>query len=134
MSVAIWNDAYLTGNAMVDQQHRNLFAMVNELHDAVVAGKGREVLSATLRKLSGYTIDHFASEESLMITAGYDGLANHKRKHDALASKAKEIIAGYQSGKLTLSITLSQFLADWLRHHIQEEDQALITWLRQKKA
>lgn len=134
MSIAVWSDDYLTGNTAVDQQHKTLFAMVNDLHAAVVAGKGKEVLAATLGKLATYTVEHFATEERLMSLAKYPGHPAHKRKHDELAAKAAELIEGYKSGKVVLTITLSQFLADWLRHHINEEDKGLIAWLRQHKA
>jgi len=130
MAIAIWDDAYLTGDAAVDLQHRNLFKMVNELHDAVVAGKGKEVLKPTLGKLAAYTIEHFGVEERLMQRAGYPGYPGHKAKHDALTTQAKTLIANYDSGKAVLTITLSQFLADWIRHHINEEDKGMIMWMR----
>lgn len=130
MGIAIWNDSYLTGDATVDLQHRNLFKMVNELHDAVVASKGKEVLQATLKKLGAYTIEHFGIEERLMQRAEYPGYEGHKAKHELLANQARQLIADYETGKAVLSITLSHFLADWLRHHINEEDKGMITWLR----
>lgn len=132
MAIAIWNDAYLTGDALVDQQHRNLFQMVNDLHEAVVSGKGKEVLKPTLKKLATYTVEHFATEERLMQRAGYPGYTGHKAKHEALAGQATKLIGDYEAGRAVLTITLSQFLADWLRHHINEEDKGMITWLRAK--
>lgn len=134
MAVAIWSDAYLTGDATVDQQHRNLFQMVNDLHEAVVSGKGKDVLKPTLKRLATYTVEHFATEERLMQRAGYPGLPGHKAKHETLAGQATKLIADYDTGKAVLSITLSTFLADWLRHHINEEDKGMITWLRNQAA
>lgn len=130
MAIAIWNDSYLTGDATVDLQHRNLFKMVNELHDAVVAGKGKEVLQPTLKKLASYTIEHFGIEERLMQRAEYPGYDGHKSKHETLANQARTPIADYETGKAVLTITLSQFLSEWLRHHINEEDKGMITWMR----
>jgi hemerythrin len=128
--IAIWNDKYRTGHATVDSQHQRLFGMVNELHEAIVGGKAKEHLSKSLEALAKYCVEHFATEERLMTSQDYPGYVEHKRKHDELTSKATEIITGYQSGKLVLPVTLSQFLADWLRHHIGEEDQKLIGWIQ----
>jgi hemerythrin len=132
MAIAAWDDSFRTGHAQVDQQHQELFQMVNELHDAIVAGKGKEVIKPTLEKLAKYTVQHFITEEALMTKIGYPHLAVHKRKHEDLTKKATEVIEGYNSGKNVLTITLSQFLSDWLRHHINEDDKALARFLKEK--
>lgn len=132
MSIAIWSDKFKTGHPVVDRQHQELFQMVNSLHDAIVAGKGKDVLQPTLEKLAKYTIQHFGTEEALMLQASYPNLIPHRQKHHQLADKAKEIIEGYKSGKIVLSITLSQFLSDWLSHHINEDDKALIDFLNKR--
>ena len=41
-------------------------------------------------------------------------------------AKAVEIIQGYESGKITLPMTLSRFLTDWLRNHIKKSDLEMI--------
>ncbi len=130
MPIAAWNDSYKTGNLAVDHEHEELFKMVNELHDAVVSGHGKEVLMATLQKLAKYTVDHFAHEERLMVASKYPGYAEHKKAHDDLAQKATQIIADYQSGKLQLSMTLSRFLSDWIKSHINHSDMEMIQWVR----
>jgi len=128
MAIAMWNDSYKTGHKIVDAQHQELFRMVNELHDAIVAGKGKEILQPTLEKLAKYTIEHFRSEEALMTGVKYPALGTHKRKHDDLTKQVRELVEKFRTGKAVLSITLSNFLADWLRHHIKEDDMALIKY------
>lgn len=130
MGIAVWDDSYLTGNSTVDSQHKHLFHMVNELHDAIVAGKGTAVLTPTLTELAKYTIQHFRSEEELMAAAGYPARAVHQKKHEDLTHQVKDLVAKYQSGQCVLTITLSNFLADWLRHHIKEDDFALVKYLK----
>jgi len=132
--IAVWNDKYRTGNATVDSQHQRLFAMVNDLHTAIVTGKAKEFQAKALGDLAKYCVEHFATEEKLMTSQNYPHYPEHKRKHDELTTKATDLINGYQTGKLVLPVTLSQFLADWLRHHIGEEDQKLIGWMRDQAA
>jgi hemerythrin len=132
MPIAIWLPKYETGNPSVDRQHQRLFEMVNELHHGIIAGQGRETMGPTLKALAKYTLEHFATEEGFMRASGYEHYPRHKARHDELAKQVKELITQYDSGALALPGTLSKFLADWLTHHIKEEDMEMITWLRSK--
>jgi hemerythrin len=134
MPIAVWMPKYLTGNPAVDRQHQRLFELVNELHHGIISGHGRETMGPTLKALAGYTLEHFATEEGFMRSAGYAHYARHKAKHDQLAAQVKDLMAQYDAGSLALPGTLSKFLADWLTHHIKEEDMEMISWLRQKEA
>lgn len=133
MEIVTWNDSYATGNAMVDSQHKHLFGLVNSLHEAILAQKGKDVLEPTLDKLAKYVVEHFATEERLMREKNYPQFQRHHQKHVELTKQATDIISNFKSGKLTLTMTLSKFLGDWIRHHIHEEDTAMITWLKTAK-
>jgi hemerythrin len=37
--------------------------MINELNNAMLAGKGKEILMTVLNKLAAYCVTHFAVEE-----------------------------------------------------------------------
>ena len=37
-----WNDRYLTGIGLFDDQHKRLFALVNAFHQAMKEGKARK--------------------------------------------------------------------------------------------
>lgn len=130
MAIAVWDDSYRTGNLTVDNQHQELFRMVNDLHAAIMAGTGKEILTPTVTKLAKYTLDHFACEEALMMKVNYPGLAEHRQKHEELTRQVKELAEKYSAGKIVLTITLSNFLADWLRHHIKKHDVALVKYVR----
>lgn len=134
MPIAVWMPKYLTGNAAVDRQHQRLFELVNELHHGIVSGQGREVVGPVLKSLAAYTVDHFATEEGFMRSAQYVNYDRHKAKHDQLTAQVKDLVAQYESGMPNLPGSLSRFLADWLTHHIKEEDLEMITWLRQRGA
>jgi hemerythrin len=46
-----WKPEYSVGVSELDQQHKGLVAMMNELHDAMMQGKGSEVLGGILKRL-----------------------------------------------------------------------------------
>jgi hemerythrin len=129
--IAQWDNTYKTGHQAVDAQHQQLFEMVNELHDAIVAKKANDVLVPTLEKLAKYTVEHFRTEEGLMNSVHYPHLATHRQKHQALTKEVLELMEKYRTGKAVLSLTLSSFLAKWLQHHIKEDDVALVKYLKE---
>jgi hemerythrin-like metal-binding protein len=134
MAIATWDDRFATGNLAIDGQHRKLFEMVNGLHDALLAGHGREQMGPTLKALAAYTHDHFLTEERMMTQLSYPGLPEHKRKHDELEDKVVRLVADHETGKLTLPLTLARFLAEWVAHHIEEEDIKLARWMQARSA
>jgi hemerythrin len=133
MPICAWDPRLATGDPVVDHQHQTLFSMVNGLHEAIASGATRPRIQRILEELSTYTFEHFAAEERLMARVGYPAMAGHVCKHQDMAKQAIEIIDGYRSGRLTVSLTLPQFLADWVRHHIAEEDLGMITWIRAQR-
>ncbi len=133
MPIAIWSPQYETGHVTVDEQHRRLFQMVNDLHHAIISGHGPEKVGPILKGLASYTVEHFRTEELMMATTGYPGLARHKEAHTALVKAVKELLGKFDVGETVLPSTLSRFLTDWLNHHIKEEDKALIGWVKSKE-
>ena len=60
MALFAWNDAYTLAVPEIDRQHQQLFAYAGQLHSAMMAGQGREVLAPILSNLIAYTRAHFA--------------------------------------------------------------------------
>lgn len=130
---AQWSPEYYTGNKKVDEEHKLLFEIINELHDAMKKGKGKEILQQTLDKLIKYTIQHFTDEELFMLSQGYPYYQEHKKIHQDLTNKVKELRAKFVSGNVNINIELLHFLNQWLSHHIKGEDFKLFRYLRQQE-
>ena len=133
MPLAVWKDAYRTGDEIVDGQHQELFALINRLHDAIVAGRDRMDIASRLDQLGVQVSSHLQAEEKVMLAHGYPGLAAHKAKHDLIGSSVAKVIDDFRSGRAVLTIALSRFLADWLRHHLDGEDKAMIDFMQQRQ-
>jgi len=130
MPIAEWDDSYKTGFALVDTQHEEMFGMVNELYDAILGRRDQQLIGPTLEKLSRYTVEHFRAEEALMVETNYPAFEEHRTQHWKLMNDVQDLRQKYESGEAVLSITLAAFLADWLRHHIKEEDLKLIRYVQ----
>ena len=132
MGLIKWNDHYSVNIGVVDEQHKKLIGLINQLYDAMRAGKGAEVLGPVLTELVEYTVYHFSAEEGLCRQYGYPGYEEHKRIHDDLTMKAKQLKTALDQGNNLISIDVMLFLSNWLNTHILEEDKRIGPFLNSK--
>lgn len=124
MATFAWKPEYSVSVSIFDSQHRKLFALAQGLHDAMRAGKGREVLARCLNELVTYTKTHFAEEESLMARHGYAELSHHQLQHLQLIRKISEFQKQFDSGNAFITIELMDFIQDWITSHIMQADHS----------
>jgi len=124
MPLLEWSPGLDVGVTDFNQQHQRLIGMVNELHTAMMEGKGSRVIGDVLKEMRDYTAYHFGSEEKLMTEKGYPALQTHRAEHQAFVAKVDDLTSRYQQGSLSLSVETLNFLKDWLVHHIQGTDKA----------
>lgn len=118
-----WKDSLTVGNQMIDRDHKLLIQYVNEMHQAMMTGKGKEAVGAVLGKLVTYTHDHFGREESFWKANGYAEFDAHQKRHADLLKQVDKFKADFDKGSGALSIDVMNFLRDWLRNHIMKSDQ-----------
>jgi len=116
----------------MDEQHKKLFALINQLHEAMSAGKGKTVIGQVLNEMLDYTRTHFTAEEKVLEKVGYPGLAEQKKEHGIYINKIVEMQQKLQAGSLTVSMEASQFLRDWLTNHIMIVDKKYGSFLTEK--
>jgi len=117
-----WSNVLSVGIDEIDTQHQVLVDLVNEMHEAIHARQGSEVVQDVLGKLADYTKIHFAVEESLMRILGYPGYEEHKAQHEELIHTMADLQHKVQTGKTAIGFELMHFLKIWLTKHIMESD------------
>ncbi|MFU8818504.1 MAG: bacteriohemerythrin [Desulfurivibrio sp.] len=127
MALFTWKEEYSVNIKEIDDQHKELVAMINELHEAMMQQRAKDVLGKILNKLVSYCAGHFATEERLMQTHGYPEYAGHKAKHDKMTAKVLALQNDLKANKLNLTTEVSQFLRDWLDKHILGTDKKYST-------
>jgi len=132
MALITWNEKYSVKIKQFDDQHKKLIDMVNELHDAMKVGKGKDVLEKILAGLIQYTVTHFASEERLMKLHNYPGFEQHKKEHNLLSLQVNDVQKKYHEGNAALSQSVMIFLKEWLQNHIQGTDKNYAPFLNSK--
>jgi hemerythrin len=132
MSLFVWNQSYSVGHAEIDEQHKQLFQMADDLHAAMLEGRGKEALSGLFTRLITYTRHHFSCEERIMRENAYPGYVQHHMEHEKLTQQVLDLQKKVASGKATVTMEIMQFLSDWLRNHIQVNDQKVSAYIKKR--
>ncbi len=129
MAFMEWKPEMSVGVPEIDDDHRVLIAVINELAEI----QGREDRVSELRgcfsHLKSYAEFHFSREEAMMRTAGFPALDGHQAEHRAFEAKMAELQETLEGddGKAAVSAVnekLLSYLKNWLQHHILVIDQA----------
>lgn len=123
MALFNWTDDYSVGIKEIDEQHKKLFEILNELHNAMKEAKSKSVLGKVITDLISYTEFHFSSEEILLKNCKYPHFKEHKAIHDQFTKKVKGFEKEYKDGSAIVSHEIIQFLKEWLVNHIKESDK-----------
>lgn len=130
MRYVSWNPALVTGYAEVDDQHRELYALVNDLNAAALVGVDSAQVDQILRRILRYASVHFSTEEALMERTGYPGTDEHTQLHAEFAEHATEFANAFADGQGKPVPELAAFMQDWLETHIRTVDRPLVDHVR----
>lgn len=118
-----WNPSYSVKVSSCDAEHKKLFALINDLYEAMRVGKGSTVIGKVLDELQGYTVYHFTAEEELMVRAGYPELQAHRKQHQEFVARVGQFKQELTEGATGQAVAASEFLNNWLVNHIQRTDK-----------
>jgi len=132
MAIFSWDDTLSVKVRQFDDQHKKLVDLINQLHDAMKVGKGKDVLGKTLKSLADYTQSHFTAEELLMRQHNYPNFEKHKKEHNQLILQVSDLQKKLQEGSMVLSQEVFVFLKEWVVKHIQVMDKEYGPYLHSK--
>ena len=124
MTLISWSDKFSIGVGMIDEQHKNLFRLVNDMHDYINSGSAKDKISSALDALINYTEYHFKEEEDYMFNVEYTRFEQHKIAHDNLTVWYLIFSMIFQRAKVTPK-SLSSFYTNGLQN---------ILWIRIKRS
>lgn len=115
-------EKYSVNVKVLDEQHLNLFTIINELDDGIQK-KSSVKIQELLNKLHEYTLLHFSTEEQLLQKSNYPDLDKHKEEHASFIEKIARFSEEFNINNEDVSKQLSDYLFYWLFFHIQCDDQ-----------
>jgi hemerythrin len=129
-----WTQDLSIGVEWIDGQHKELFNRINNLHDAIKQGKGKEEIINLIRFLDNYVVMHFSSEEKYMTKYDYPEYPSHKSAHKWFIREFSTIKSELEDTGSTsyLVLRINHLLGDWLITHIMKVDKAFGIFLKTK--
>ncbi len=133
VDVAIrWTPDMSVGNPHLDEDHRRLVKLVNQLASAD-GHRDRSMAESVLDELIQYTDMHFAREEDYMRRIGFNLLDNHKEKHAFLVEQLVTLRQKFFNGLPgRLNEDVIEFLSRWLSGHILIDDMRYRLFIEQR--
>ncbi len=123
-----WNPLYDTKHKIIDEQHRELVNIINDLYFSTIdhkANKNEAFINAAKRCIE-YTQYHFKTEEKIMDIINYSDAENHRAMHREFYNEVINQIKNYQEGQPFIANKLVKYLKDWLLEHIAFRDKILV--------
>lgn len=127
-----WNQSLSVGISSIDDQHKTLVNLINELYSHMQSGSEKEATAATLDQLIQYTANHFKYEEENFDRHNYPDTKQHKEIHKKLVARVLQFQEEFNQGKADVSVELMDFLKDWLINHIKKVDKQYGPYLQSK--
>ncbi len=127
-----WDDSLSVGIAVIDEDHKKLLGLINNLQTAAHYHTGEAFERQALDELVNYTKFHFQREEGLMRERGYAELEGHKAQHAAMIAEVGQVLQAYETDRERTIDNLCQYLKQWLIKHIGGTDQLYAPYLRSK--
>lgn len=132
MALIEWSESLSVGIETIDEQHKRLIALINELHTAMLERRAKDVMGHVFDELIEYTKSHFALEEQLFQEHGYPEEAAHVADHHRIAKKVLELKQEFDEGNTAVTLEVMRFLRDWFGNHIVGTDKKYAPFLTSK--
>lgn len=124
MSSLQWTDAFVLGQARMDDTHREFVDLVAALEESL--GARAEATDGALERLLAHTVEHFAQEERWMAALGFAPDNCHSFQHAHVLQVMREVTRLHrEEGDLALVRQLVGELSKWFPAHAQMMDSAL---------
>lgn len=117
-----WQDNFSVGVKELDRQHKRLLELINDLSDKNPDHSINNCF-AVLNELIKYAQLHFATEESLMATHGYNDLHSHQNDHEAFTERIFELNQKLTSQGADIFPDLIIFVTEWYISHVLGTDK-----------
>ena len=129
MELIKWTKKYSVGITEIDNQHKGLVILINELFSLMSEGKAKAKMPEIFDHLTDYTKKHFFVEESMLIKYGYKEYDQHKEEHQKFIAQLVKLKLDLEKEEITISLKTLNFLKDWLLNHILISDKKYSTFI-----
>jgi hemerythrin-like metal-binding protein len=131
MPFIVWTSEMSVDVKMLDNDHKRLAILINDLHDGMMAGRNSKDLERIFNELAAYSRVHFAHEERILAEAGYSGAEAHKLEHEQKIKLLLTLQARFQIAKESADyLEILDQLKEWLFTHMEHSDKEFVAHLK----
>ena len=128
-----WDSSLICGVELIDNEHMELFRIVNELPEIGKAEKSIEKTEEVLTFLGDYVVQHFAHEEALMAACSYPKMDEHKELHVKFVQTFLDLKRKFEESEdpISVSTQINYTAMSWLLNHIKVIDMRFIEYYKE---
>jgi hemerythrin-like metal-binding protein len=124
MNFTVWTNEMGVGVVVLDDDHKKLIGIINQLHFEMEEAHDKKVLGAVLDQFVEYSKAHFSRDQSLLFQAGYPDAPEHEMEHEWFIHEISALTERFASAPAaTLDMELMKFLRNWLDSHVESADR-----------
>lgn len=123
MQLLKWTTDLELGLEQIDNQHKTLINIINELNIGIEYGQSNSVMIPIVEKIQEYTNTHFKAEEEIFSQYNYPDRAVHEAEHITFIDSIKYIHRQCEIIEEPMSTRIRDFLLGWLCNHIRTKDK-----------
>ena len=129
LNLAGFASEYLMDIPEIDEQHKTLFGLLDTIGNATddlykpLSDDEVDDIIDVLDEFRNYALLHFRTEESYMQEIDYPDLPKQKNEHNRFITDIIRLEAELLNGSSMPAIKIRNFIHDWSRGHILEQDK-----------
>ncbi len=126
-----WTIRMSVGVKLLDNDHKKMAILINELHDGIWAGLAKPELESLFESLISDIRIHFNHEERLFAETGYPDAAIHALEHQHLMERVLDLQDRFKNDtELDSYLEVVNLLKGWLFSHVEISDQEYVPHLK----
>lgn len=132
MPLFIWTEKNNLGIREIDNHHKILASLINDLGESIGKEGENEAIERTLYTMLSYTGFHFKAEEDLMEKFKYPLLSDHKKQHEKFVSDVTSLKRRFSQKSSNQDLEVFQLLKNWFFKHTQGDDRKYASYYEDK--
>ncbi len=129
-----WCELLVIGHPLIDDQHQELFNIINQFNDEISNKQSKKLAVCTLNNLIQFAQKHFTDEEKISKEFNFpeEDLTRHQKIHEQLVMDIFELHTDISSGVEKDIGKIHDFLTEWIILHVLIEDKKYKKYLLEK--
>jgi hemerythrin len=123
MDLIKWRESYGTGVLSMDNQHRTIIELINELYKNIRQEESSRSVEDVLADMMKYAEEHLLAEENLLKTNDFPDYVEHMSKHQSYRERLTALMVESTNDPDAAVKSTYAFLRQWWMGHIVDEDK-----------